>query len=151
MANDCDRWVRYFRLDKQPALLNWYRREPSVFGRLPNRWAQASGTASRIAGTQLDTLKGDFTILLSALEGVGIAIGEAFVTQLRSAVRGITALLSIVGEWIQQNRQVIVAAVAIVAGVITLGSCAGRPRPLAQSGCIRPFRFGDGIESGSHD
>src|SRR5690606_18178734 len=74
----------------------------------------ASGTAARIAGTQLDTLKGDFTILLSALEGVGIAIGEAFGTQLRAAIRGVTAMLSIAGEWIQQNRQIVIAAVAVV-------------------------------------
>lgn len=83
---------------------------------------EASGTASRIAGTQLNTLTGDFTILLSALEGVAIAIGEAFGTQLRAAIRGVSAMLSIVGEWIQQNQQVIVATVAVVAGVITLGS-----------------------------
>ena len=83
---------------------------------------EATGTASRIAGTQLDTLKGDFTILLSALEGVGIAIGEAFVDQLRSAVRGISAMLSITGQWIQENRQVVVAAVAVVAGTVGLGS-----------------------------
>ncbi|MCA9238576.1 MAG: phage tail tape measure protein [Planctomycetales bacterium] len=82
----------------------------------------ATGTASRIASTQLDTLMGDFTILLSALEGVGIAIGEAFGTQLRAAIRGVTAMLSIAGEWIQQNRQIVVAAIAVVAGVITLGS-----------------------------
>ena len=43
----------------------------------------SSGTAARITGTQLDTLKGDVTILLSALEGVAIAIGEAFGTELR--------------------------------------------------------------------
>jgi TP901 family phage tail tape measure protein len=36
----------------------------------------AAGTASKIAGTQLDTLQGDFTILLSSLEGLGIAVGK---------------------------------------------------------------------------
>lgn len=81
----------------------------------------SSGTASRIAGTQLDTLKGDVTILLSALEGVAIAIGEAFSTELRSAVRGITSFLSALSTWISENRQVVLTTVAIIAGVVAAG------------------------------
>ena len=81
----------------------------------------SSGTASRIAGTQLDTLKGDVTILLSALEGVAIAIGEAFGTELRSAVRGVTSFLSALGKWIGENRQVVLTTVAIVSGILAAG------------------------------
>ena len=82
----------------------------------------SSGTASRIAGTQLDTLKGDVTILLSSLEGVAIAIGEAFSTELRSAVRGVTSFLSALSTWIGENRQVVLTTVAIIAGVLAAGA-----------------------------
>ncbi len=81
----------------------------------------ASGTAANIAGTQLDTLQGDFTILLSSLEGLGIAIGEALGDSLRVAIRSVTGLLSILGEWVSNNRTVILTAAAIVAGVTLLG------------------------------
>ncbi|WP_437226003.1 phage tail tape measure protein [Planctomicrobium sp. SH661] len=81
----------------------------------------ASGTASRIAGTQLDTLKGDVTILLSALEGVAIAIGEAFGSELRAAVRGVTSFLSALGTWIGENKQVVLTTVGIIVGILAAG------------------------------
>lgn len=81
----------------------------------------ATGTASDIAGTQLDTLKGDVTILMSALEGVAIAVGEAFGTELRSAVRGVTSFLSALGTWIGENKQVVLSTVSIIAGILAAG------------------------------
>ncbi|WP_417850653.1 phage tail tape measure protein [Thalassoglobus sp.] len=81
----------------------------------------ASGTASQIAGTQLDTLKGDATILMSALEGVAIAIGEAFGTELRAAVRGVTSFLSALGIWIGENKQLLLTTVGIVASLLAAG------------------------------
>ncbi len=82
---------------------------------------QASGTASSIAGTQLDTLQGDFTILLSALEGVAIAIGEALGESLRVAIRGVSGLLSIFGAWVSENRMLVITAAAIVGTIAILG------------------------------
>jgi len=81
----------------------------------------ATGTASDIAGTQLDTLKGDVTILMSALEGVAIAVGEAFGTELRSAVRGVTSFLSALGTWVGENKQVVLSTVGIIAGLLAAG------------------------------
>lgn len=81
----------------------------------------ATGTASRIAGTQLDTLKGDATILMSALEGVAIAVGEAFGTELRSAIRGVTSFLSALSTWIGENKQVVLTTVGIIAGLLAAG------------------------------
>ncbi len=81
----------------------------------------SGGTAGRIAGTQLDTLKGDFIILLSALEGVAIAVGEAFGTQLRTAIKGVTAFLALLAQFIEQNQYIIVAMVAGIAAFTALG------------------------------
>ena len=81
----------------------------------------ASGTASSIASTQLNTLQGDATILLSALEGLGIAVGEALGDSLRSGIKTITGLLSIMGQWVSENRSVVLTVVGIIAGVALVG------------------------------
>lgn len=82
----------------------------------------ATGTAARISGTLLDTLKGDFTILLSALEGVAIAIGEAFGNELRGAIRGISAFLGTLAGFIEANRKLALVIVSIPVGLVLLGT-----------------------------
>ena len=81
----------------------------------------ASGTASTIASTQLNTLKGDATILLSALEGLGIAVGEALGDSLRGGIKTITGLLSVMSQWVSENRSVVLTVVGIIAGVALVG------------------------------
>ncbi|MEZ6097174.1 MAG: phage tail tape measure protein [Pirellulaceae bacterium] len=81
----------------------------------------ASGTAANIAGTQLDTLRGDATILMSALEGLGIAVGEALGDSLRTGIQAITGLLSILAQWVSENRAVVMTVVGIIAGVALIG------------------------------
>ncbi|QWU17396.1 phage tail tape measure protein, TP901 family, core region [Paenibacillus sophorae] len=54
----------------------------------------AGGTAERVAGTQMDTLKGSVDNMTSALESVGITVGDTFLPSVRQAVEGITALLT---------------------------------------------------------
>ncbi len=99
----------------------------------------ASGTASRIASTQLDTLKGDFTILLSSLEGVAIAVGDTFGAELRAAVRGVTSFLSALGVWIGENKQVVLTTVGIVGGLMAAGVAL-----IGLGGAIQVVAFGFG-------
>lgn len=49
-----------------------------------------SGAAAQMAATMNDNLKGDLTILQSALEGLGIAAYEKFQTPMRTAVQEVT-------------------------------------------------------------
>ena len=82
----------------------------------------SGGTAARIAATQLNTLKGSFTLLTSVLEGLAISIGEALVGPLRdfAAIAGkATAALS---EWIRSNQSTVVAIVASIGAVAALGA-----------------------------
>jgi len=53
----------------------------------------AEGAVSRMAAIRLDTLEGDFTLLKSASEGLGVAIGEVFSGSLRNAVDSLTQFL----------------------------------------------------------
>lgn len=74
----------------------------------------AGGTASRIAGVQLNTLRGQVTILRSALEGLGIAVGESLVGPLRVATHFITRASGAIAQWVRENRSVVVIAAASI-------------------------------------
>ncbi|QSF42655.1 phage tail tape measure protein [Paenibacillus tianjinensis] len=54
----------------------------------------AGGTAERVAGTQMDTLKGAADNMSSAFESAGIVIGDMFLPAVREAVEGVTTLLN---------------------------------------------------------
>ena len=53
----------------------------------------ADGAAAKMAATMMDNLKGDVTIMNSALEGLGIAFEECFDDSARSAVQGATKVI----------------------------------------------------------
>jgi len=54
---------------------------------------EAEGAISRMASIRLDTLEGDFTLLKSASEGLGLAIGDAFDFQMRKAIQNFTGFI----------------------------------------------------------
>jgi TP901 family phage tail tape measure protein len=83
--------------------------------------AGSAGTAARIAATQLDTLKGSATLLLSVLEGVAIAVGEALVGPLRSLSAILSNVAGVMIEWIRANQGIVLAIAATVVGVGALG------------------------------
>lgn len=82
----------------------------------------SSGTAARIASIQINTLQGDFIILLSALEGVAIAVGEALRTVLRVTTQAVAKLASILSIWITNNKLVVLSTAAIIVSVVTAGA-----------------------------
>jgi len=55
----------------------------------------AEGVISRMAAIRLNNLEGDFTLLKSATEGLGIAIGQIFNISLRNSIEGLTT-------WVQK-------------------------------------------------
>ena len=57
------------------------------FNKLTDNISNADGAAKKMADTLNDNLKGDITIMKSALEGFGITIYETFDTKLRGAVQ----------------------------------------------------------------
>jgi len=54
----------------------------------------AEGAVSRMSQIRLDTLEGDFTLLKSATEGLGVAIGGVFENSMRQSIYSLT-------EWVQ--------------------------------------------------
>jgi hypothetical protein len=81
----------------------------------------SKGTAGRIAGIQLDTLKGDVIILESAAEGLQISLGNVLGPMLRGVTQYVTKLVAGLSRWVSQNTQLIRTAALIVAGVGALG------------------------------
>jgi len=82
----------------------------------------AGGTAARIAAVQLNTLKGQVTILRSALEGLGIAVGESLGAPLRVATHGITRAAGAIAQWAREHRAAVVLAAASVAAIGAAGA-----------------------------
>lgn len=81
----------------------------------------ASGTASRIAGVQLNTLKGDVTLLTSALEGLMIATTEAFGAELRTMLQGLGAAVSLTALWVKENRTTVLILAGLASGLVAAG------------------------------
>ncbi len=81
----------------------------------------ATGTAERIAGVQLNTLKGQAIILKSALEGLGIAVGESIVAPLRIVTHLITRVTTAIAQWVRENRMLVVVAAGSVAVLGAVG------------------------------
>ena len=60
------------------------------FNKLTNSINNSTGAAEKMAKTMNDNLKGDITILISALEGLGIALFEHVDTPFRDVVQSVT-------------------------------------------------------------
>ncbi|WP_456265318.1 MULTISPECIES: phage tail tape measure protein [unclassified Bacillus (in: firmicutes)] len=71
---------------------------------------KSGGTADRVAKTQMDNLKGSFEEFKSALEGVGIKLGNEFLPHIRSIVDQGTKL---VGLFSQINPGVVATGLAM--------------------------------------
>ena len=82
---------------------------------------RAGGTASKIAGTQLNTLAGSATILKSAVEGLGIAIAEALGPPLRVVIDRMAAITGIVADWVKENRGLVATLGAMLTASAAIG------------------------------
>ncbi|QNK54568.1 phage tail tape measure protein [Paenibacillus sp. PAMC21692] len=77
----------------------------------------SGGTAQQIAEIQMDTYNGALEEMRSALEGVGIAIGDDFKPAMREAAEEITRMLLGIAEMDDGSRAFIVTMLAVGSGV----------------------------------
>ena len=77
-----------------PAMLSIIQASEDDFDTLANKIANADGTAADMAETMLDNLPGAITIAKSALEGLGIRIGEVMTPTLTKIVKKFTDFVS---------------------------------------------------------
>jgi len=83
---------------------------------------KSSGTASAVAKKMDDTLGGSFRMLMSAVEGVQIAIGEALEKTLRAWMDRATEVAGVVTSLIEANRGFLVSALKLIAVVGGVGA-----------------------------
>lgn len=85
------------------SLLALMKTEDKDFDDLTNKVANSEGAAAQMADTMLDNLKGDVTILNSALEGLKIVVSDSFKDDLRSFVTTLTEEVGRLNEAFQQG------------------------------------------------
>ncbi len=86
----------------------------------------AGGSAEKMASTQLDNLKGDLTLLVSALEGAAIAISDVLSPWIRKLADFLTKLVDKFNQLDPKTKQIIVTIAAVVAAIGPMLSIIGR-------------------------
>lgn len=84
----------------------------------------AAGSAERTAGIMDDGLGGTIRKLMSALEGVQIAVGEALSEALQKAGGGIMEYLAGLKTWIEDHQQAVLTVAKLVAALAAFGATA---------------------------
>ena len=82
----------------------------------------AEGTAAKAAKTMDSGLGGAFRIVMSAAEGLQLAIGQALEGSIQSLTNSITTAIGRATQWVDANREIVVALTAVTAAVVSVGS-----------------------------
>lgn len=88
------------------------------FDEFLQRLDHASGESQRIAQEMESGIGGSFRSMLSALEGVGIAVGESIAAPAKWVMKFFTDCLKSVQKWISANRVLVGTLGSVIAGVM---------------------------------
>lgn len=77
----------------------------------------ARGEGKKMADTMLDNVAGATTILKSAQEGLGIALGEAFSSEKRKRIELYTRMINFATSFVKEHRDVIESTAMVFSGV----------------------------------
>lgn len=88
------------------------------FDEFLQRLDHASGESQRIAQEMESGIGGSFRSMLSALEGVGIAVGESIAGPAKWAMKFFTDCLKSVQKWISANHVLVGTLGSVIAGVM---------------------------------
>lgn len=106
-------------------LLTLIKTGSATLGSFTEELENSGGTAQRIADTQMDTLKGSIEEMKSALESVGIAVGDAFAPAVRAVVDMLAKMFLGFTELNPALQAAIIAFPAAAAGVLGLVAAIG--------------------------
>jgi TP901 family phage tail tape measure protein len=81
----------------------------------------AAGTADKAAASMDAGLGGSFRIIMSAAEGLQIALGKALSGSIDGVTKTITGLIGKATEWVEKNQGVIVSLASVAAGAAAAG------------------------------
>jgi TP901 family phage tail tape measure protein len=77
----------------------------------------STGTAARVAGTQMDTLRGTVDVLMSSIEGIAIELGQAVTPLVRQWGERLAFTANIIANLIRDNQEF---AIAVLKGVVAV-------------------------------
>lgn len=90
--------------------------EQADFDKLTASINNADGAAKAMAGTKLDNLNGQITLMQSAWDALQVELGEMLLPTLKNAVKGITGVLEAVTGFVRKNPETISTIAKVVAG-----------------------------------
>lgn len=83
---------------------------------------QEVGSAEAVAGKQIDNLKGDMTILNSALQETSLKIYDSVAPALRLMAQGAIEVVQDIGAWVKENPGLTKTIVGVTGGVAALAA-----------------------------
>ncbi len=93
----------------------------AAIDKLRSKMINAEGSAAKMAETMQSGVGAAGTRIMSAFEGVQLAIGETIKKELLSISTGIAGFLGDVNKWIQTNPVLVKTLVAVTVGVTAFG------------------------------
>lgn len=82
---------------------------------------EAGGASSKAAKEMDAGIGGSFRILLSAIEGIGIAIGDALNGPVKDLAEQLTGISGFVTDFVKNNKELVSTLVKVAAGVFVVG------------------------------
>ena len=90
---------------------------PETFNDLVDQMENCDGEAQKMAETMMNNAKGAFIQLKSAMEGLGISVGNVFLPALTTALKGMSSMAAAASSWVKAHE-------GIVAGLGSIGATA---------------------------
>lgn len=94
----------------------------SEIDRLRNKMSESSGAASQMARTMDDNIGGSFRTLISAVQELGLSIGDSVGPALRQMVGQFTTAIRGAAEFVNQNRELVLNVAMAAGGLVALGT-----------------------------
>ncbi len=110
--------MEIFGLRAGPAMLQLLSVGGDAIREFTRDLQDAGGTAQRVAEVQIDTLRGDLTLMTSAAEGAQISIGEALAPALRALSRALVPVLNFIA--LMAEKFPLLTAV-VIGGAVVMG------------------------------
>lgn len=90
---------------------------PETFNDLVDQMENCDGEAQKMAETMMNNAKGALIQLKSAMEGLGISVGNVFLPALTTAMKGMSSMAAAASGWVKAHE-------GIVAGLGSIGAAA---------------------------
>ena len=93
---------------------------PETFNDLVNQMENCDGEAQKMAETMMNNAKGALIQLKSAMEGLGISVGNAFLPALTAGMRGLSSMTAAASRWVKTHENIVASMGGIAAAIVSV-------------------------------